>query len=589
MPRHHHYQRVSQIADGETAAATSNQSYLNQLRTGANGVGDAVGSRVTNATGSSRLGGYAGGYVQGKINSAVNSAVDAGVDVAAQHIANTFIKTDPEAPTKTYSDHYRLAMTKYENEQGGALDGFTVDQDLSSNEFTTYLDSKGKAHISYRATDLNDPNTRLADLKQDYFIASGSSGKTNRGKRAVDVAQRAIAKYGKENVDLVGYSLGGNSAMLASSATGLNAEVYNPGFTPQQAQNQKKHHSYGKFLDKVGRWAERVGNFGLNHDGPQDYSHVIVNANAGDIVSSGVSMAPKGTFQEVNIDSNPVKKQGKTHLANAAADAIVGAGEAGVGAEGLALDQVIKVGEQIGEAALDVHGTSNWTNERQAAIRAARNGPPKAPKQPDMQWNVQDQTPQISHEGGTPLPDTRSANVLDQQQYESYIQKLHTTGAVGRKPPDNSPVQQPGRVDRFPGGSLATDPGATSARPESAADATAVAPPQPEVPASTNNAVASNTANPLPAVTASAPPAPQPSNVQGHNQQAAGNGGWQSGVTAPSPAVYAPPEQIGGGQNVRATQFMPNQTTSTARRQGRKSRVSHRRHSTHAAGHHKRK
>ena len=106
--------------------------------------------------------------------------------------------------------------------------GWERDPELSSDDYTTY--TKGnKAQIAYRGTGLKGKN-KWRDLGADILVGLGLQDYGNRFKKSVRVADKAIAKYGRDNVTLTGHSLGGSQSAYASRKTGLKGTGYNTGF-----------------------------------------------------------------------------------------------------------------------------------------------------------------------------------------------------------------------------------------------------------------------------------------------------------------------------------------------------------------------
>lgn len=125
------------------------------------------------------------------------------------------------------SDDPMAALEKRAKESDDpAAKRFRVDTDLSDKDHVTFVDSTtGKAVVSFRGTDV----TNTSDLFADAAIFFGVQDHTSRFKRAVKVTDAAVAKYGKENVDVTGHSLGGSQALYATKVTGVPSYAYNPG------------------------------------------------------------------------------------------------------------------------------------------------------------------------------------------------------------------------------------------------------------------------------------------------------------------------------------------------------------------------
>lgn len=119
------------------------------------------------------------------------------------------------------SNHAFLAQTTYvddpnERNRLASTRGFSYDADLSDLRHGIY-NANGLAYVVFRGT--KDSKDVLDDIKimaRNYDI---SNEKT--------VAERAIAKYGRGNVRLVGHSLGGYKAKRVAKETGLKGIVFN--------------------------------------------------------------------------------------------------------------------------------------------------------------------------------------------------------------------------------------------------------------------------------------------------------------------------------------------------------------------------
>lgn len=102
--------------------------------------------------------------------------------------------------------------------------GYGLDTEFSGPDRSVF--TKGdKAYVAFRGTDpLN-----IADLGTDVMIALGMERNTRRFAASLDVTRKVIDKYGLENVELTGHSLGGTQAMYVNDQTGAKASVFNPG------------------------------------------------------------------------------------------------------------------------------------------------------------------------------------------------------------------------------------------------------------------------------------------------------------------------------------------------------------------------
>ena len=102
--------------------------------------------------------------------------------------------------------------------------GYKVDRSLSNPNATTFVNDRGEAIISYRGTQLTNPD----DLSADLHILTGSR-KHKRFDDALDLARRVKSKY--SNVQATGHSLGGTQALHVNKNLGIPVHAYNPGAT----------------------------------------------------------------------------------------------------------------------------------------------------------------------------------------------------------------------------------------------------------------------------------------------------------------------------------------------------------------------
>lgn len=151
----------------------------------------------------------------------------------------------PSAPTHRRPQNQSLARRRYAKlsklaylagSKRGRIDRSLARQGLSkyvdyvpdlsdANQLTFFDKQRGKAVVAFRGTQLN--NAR--DLFTDVAIFFGVERLTPRFRAAVDTAERARKRYGKDNVEFTGHSLGGTQALYATNKTGLPSYAFNPG------------------------------------------------------------------------------------------------------------------------------------------------------------------------------------------------------------------------------------------------------------------------------------------------------------------------------------------------------------------------
>lgn len=147
------------------------------------------------------------------------------------------IKNSGKTIKKTYKNHLKkinaTGRGKWKNVKDDETlfsQGYEIDKELSGNDWKTYYNpSTGKSTIRYRETD--PKNWR--DLTTDALIGVGLQGLGSRFKRAEKVYDKASKKYGgKQNVDVIGHSLGGSMALHVNQTRGAKATAFNPGAGP---------------------------------------------------------------------------------------------------------------------------------------------------------------------------------------------------------------------------------------------------------------------------------------------------------------------------------------------------------------------
>lgn len=158
--------------------------------------------------------------------------------------------------------------------------GYREDPEFKHHDYGLYK-KDGKATLVYRSTDVKN----IHDLEADLYIAAGRESQSNRFKIAEDAYARAVKKYGKDNVDVTGFSLGGSQAMYISNKYKAKATVFNPGYSPVDLQHHLQH--------------------------PRDYSKVDAYITAGDAISN-TALAIPGLKKKVIYDKETYKGMAKT-------------------------------------------------------------------------------------------------------------------------------------------------------------------------------------------------------------------------------------------------------------------------------------
>ena len=79
------------------------------------------------------------------------------------------------------------------------------------------------------------------------MLSLGLQDLSRRFKNAKHTTNKAIDKYGKDNVSLTGHSLGGSQALYVHTKTALPTHAYNPGVSPIDVARSKGFYG-GKLL-----------------------------------------------------------------------------------------------------------------------------------------------------------------------------------------------------------------------------------------------------------------------------------------------------------------------------------------------------
>ena len=146
---------------------------------------------------------------------------------------NAWIK-HVKAYAKKHNVSYKVAMKKAKKtyQRGGdvqvANDTYKrLTKPLLSNDNgkMKVVEKDGKVIVGFRGTKLND----VDDLLDDALVVQGGIRKSDRYKKSRKEVKDLISKYGKDNVELSGHSLGGSIARELSRDLGVKADVYNPG------------------------------------------------------------------------------------------------------------------------------------------------------------------------------------------------------------------------------------------------------------------------------------------------------------------------------------------------------------------------
>lgn len=109
-------------------------------------------------------------------------------------------------PTDKITTFSKLLSNSYKGDKKlNEIDGLQMDKSLSGNRAQVYTDANGKAYVVHRGTQ------GIQDIWTDMKLAFGDkSGK--RFKYAKEIEDKAVKKYGAENITTLGHSLGASVA-----------------------------------------------------------------------------------------------------------------------------------------------------------------------------------------------------------------------------------------------------------------------------------------------------------------------------------------------------------------------------------------
>jgi hypothetical protein len=127
--------------------------------------------------------------------------------------------------------HEHLASAAYYKSHP-SIHGYHIDKSLSDEETKVYVNKKGKVIVSFRGT------TTPEDIITDAEIIGGQRGK--RFDKSAEQVRQVIKKYGQENIEVTGHSLGGTIARYISDKFGLKGKAFNPGASPTELTATKE-------------------------------------------------------------------------------------------------------------------------------------------------------------------------------------------------------------------------------------------------------------------------------------------------------------------------------------------------------------
>lgn len=156
------------------------------------------------------------------------------------------------------SDHAKIAKSAYFNHDEGLRmakevdPDFELDPEYSSLHYKTYVNKKtNKVYTAFRGTDPKDND----DHEANTLHLIGAGGYSKRFKNGNKVVKGVVDKYSKNNVAVVGHSLGGNIASAVSKKHDIPATTFSrgKGLTPNIiGKKEKSYRTYGDKLSDGG-------------------------------------------------------------------------------------------------------------------------------------------------------------------------------------------------------------------------------------------------------------------------------------------------------------------------------------------------
>ena len=189
--------------------------------------------------------------------------------------------------------------------------GFQLDPDLSTNEGVVLTNPEtNEIKVAFRGTNTSykRPIQSVKDLVSDVKIISGTE---QYGKEGGDLSsgrnliKSAIDKYGgnKENMEILGHSLGGGKALLLGDEFGINTTTFNPliGYNSMKASTTNTQHN-------ILRTTEDISSLGAG------FATEKSNWNVKSILPKKISLDPREAHRLTNFLDNEGRHTGKSPL-----------------------------------------------------------------------------------------------------------------------------------------------------------------------------------------------------------------------------------------------------------------------------------
>ena len=188
--------------------------------------------------------------------------------------------------------------------------GFKVDGDLSTDEGLVLTNPEtNEVKVSFRGTNTSykRPIQSVKDLVSDVKIISGTEQYGGEGdlQTGRNLIQSAIDKYGgnKENMEIVGHSLGGAKALLLGDEFGINTTTFNPliGYNSMKASTTNTQHN-------LFRTTEDISSLGAG------FATEKKNWNVKSILPKKISLDPREAHRLTNFLDNKGRHTGTSPL-----------------------------------------------------------------------------------------------------------------------------------------------------------------------------------------------------------------------------------------------------------------------------------
>jgi len=220
-----------------------------------------------------------------------------------------------------YAEGNQTQINKLFSKAPTILGHFKLDQDLSTKKNSVFVNSNtGEVVISYKGTNPTD----FEDLYDDFEIIRSQENSTSRFKKAEELYQKVESVYGKENVKIVGHSLGGSVGMFVGEKYNVESHLYNPGISAMRAFQSHRNNTHKAFVYHTGHDPVSVG-IHLNHDSNRE----IIQVSQKDTIDPhGIDnfWKPKThrTLEDINDDvsNNPIIK-GANKIASEVAEVAI--------------------------------------------------------------------------------------------------------------------------------------------------------------------------------------------------------------------------------------------------------------------------